>query len=264
MGRFTNHPNETLPKPKCMTHMKTTPTRLLHKPTIPAILLPMRIKQITTVIFLVSVMVLAGCGSRVQEAEPILADITLPVSCKITNTQMLEDGSMYLTGIKDEKNLVFKLNEDTKIFFDDDMLNLFSLSSGQKVYLEGETSANIKTVIITNWPGIQSRGALPVRNPPESVVPRISEFLETNHPELGITKDSSWTPQEDSQYKLPSGRFAKLFRRKQLLMMVRWTEHEFPIYNVIVTPNLNDQAIWSGQLNEYSEIEENHYEAPKN
>lgn len=213
-----------------------------------------RMKRISLAIALL-VVVTSGCGRAPIVNTETTSEVPLPIHVTVESAEITDDGKMLLRGTKNDKSLRFVLDKDTKVYFDGPCY-LTSIVPDQVVYLEGNSTTDIENVIITEWPGMKRANAVQVKTSPEDVPDMISSFLEQNYPELGVTTRSIWTLREDDYED------SWIYQFDSYLLSVRSDGFDHPAYTVMIMPNLDAQAIWSGRVNQYGEIEEYRYDQP--
>lgn len=210
-------------------------------------------------IILSVLVVLTGCGGD-SGSENHELGFDLPANVYVSKITGFVSERLVINVAKDDAEYSITLDADVEIYFDGELLELTSIQNGQELYLEGNSKGIIKTVIISEWPGMHKLDEPFVRTEPESVLGIISSYLETEHPELDISKETNWEHQEQIFSGLPKNQNAETYRFKKHIFIIKWTEHDYPVYNIIITPNLESPAIWSGRINEYGEVEELLYE----
>jgi hypothetical protein len=211
-------------------------------------------KRIALVIAIM-VTLLSACGREPSPSSVSGDDVALPTRIQVESTKTMEDGRLHLRGVKDDTELSFILDEDTKVYFDGPR-SLTSITKDQVVYLEGKNTSCIDTAIIIEWPGIKRVDSQEIITTEDSVPEMVSGYLEERHPELGITHDTEWA------LKIDKYEDNWIYQNKGYLLSVNSDGFEYPAYTVMIMPDLDSQAIWSGRVNQYGEVEEYRYDQP--
>ncbi len=234
---------------------------LLQKADTGVIISHMIRKKFLAIICLLVFISLLSCGQKIRVDETVTRkDVTLPASFEVVDVKT--DGAEFVISVKkDDLVYQFVVTDDAAIYYNSGTVSKALLKKGQEVYVSGEDADSISSIIITNWPGMVSVSEKPmVKTEYVNVTVLLSNYLFDNHPELGIIPDSKWILDDSISVDDPPNH-VDFYRFDRHILVIKWREHDFPDYNMMLVSHLEGAAYWSGRLNEYGEFEESFYEA---
>lgn len=200
----------------------------------------------------------AACGAEKPKEEA--EGFAFPANVKLQEIIKSENWQMSVE--KDEKTHTLLLDSQAQIYYNDKSVMKESLLKDQTLYVEGYTKDGIafaQKIVITNWPGRTTKGP-DMTIDPKTVPYKISEFLSSNRPELGIANSTKWVQMKNPP-KTPPGTVMDIYQNPQFLLVVKYDEGNKPkSFTVILTPSIESPALWSGRIETDGKITEILYE----
>ncbi len=199
-----------------------------------------------------------ACGAEKQKEEA--ESFVFPANVKLQ--EVIKSENWQLSVEKNGKTHTLLLDSQAQVYYNDKSVMKESLLKDQSLYVEGYSKDGFdfaEKIIITNWPGRTTKGP-DVTIDPKTVPNKISEFLSSNHPELGIANSTNWLPMKNPP-KTPPGSVMDIYQNAQFLLVVKYDEGTKPkSFTVILTPSIESPALWSGRIETDGNITEILYE----